>query len=741
RAVLQIQALVDQHEQKLTITQSTYKAAIEDSKGAEERLSNLHRIVYPPRWGIKKDLGERYAKMGILTSAAEIFEGLHLWDEVVECYTHAGKKGLAEEVVRRELEKKPTPRMYAALGDITDDEECYKRSWELSGGKYARAMAAMGRMSFDKGEFRKCYDCMVVATRVKPLSPSAWFLLGSVSMRLEEFKTALRAFSCVVQQVPEDCDAWANVAAVHIHNKNPESAYPALCESLRFRRQNWRVWINKLYCCMDLGKWDEAVQAVHTLLDFKTQKSTMKDIPDMDERVVKALVHETVKGLEGCVRGGKGKEDGEYQARVKSCERVGEMLGRISSVVKTEGWVWEAYADFNERMGRGENKVVDCLTKVHRCENAKVWGKGDDEGIERLGPYASKSLLLSHDLMDSSDKRIFVTFPDLDTVADPAVWDPSYWTGEKSFPLISYAHGLNNDADKDYNNLFDDLASWGFVTVAHLACKSGCSDDTTSLWWDPPAFGHYYKQQLLAIDWALDHLEEHGINLDTSRGVGVAGHSMGGQSALFASSYGNVTSTKVSIVASVLHHPFTHEFAAPQVPYISFTGEEDFIAPPSMSKSIFNSTLGPNVMGSRGYVNKVGGKAGHLECEDWEQNLLFSDWYNPLITQFTAAYFKLHLEKKKSEFGVDFEEMIYGGGENSICNGGDGVMEECDVRDGRKSGILADAVNWWGGLSSEEKSLFAAGLAGGGTFVAFLVCIGFACRNNAVKDKVENISK
>lgn len=329
RAVLQIQALVDQHEQKLTITQSTYKAAVTDSKGAEERLSNLHRIVYPPRWGIKKDLGERYAKMGILTSAAEIFETLHLWDEVVECYTHAGKKNKAEEVVRRELEIKPTPRMYAALGDITDDEECYKRSWELSGGKYARAMAAMGRMSFDKGDFRRCYDCMVVATRVKPLSPSAWFLLGSVSMRLQEFKTALKAFSFVVQQVPDDCDAWANVAAVHIHNKNPESAYPALCESLRFRRQNWRVWINKLYCCMDLGKWDEAVQAVHTLLDFKTQKSTMKDIPDMDERVVKALVRETVKGLEKCVREGKGEEDGEYQARVKSCERVQEMLGRI----------------------------------------------------------------------------------------------------------------------------------------------------------------------------------------------------------------------------------------------------------------------------------------------------------------------------------------------------------------------------------------------------------------------------
>eukprot|EP00520_Triparma_pacifica_P006403 CAMPEP_0118664364 /NCGR_PEP_ID=MMETSP0785-20121206/17966_1 /TAXON_ID=91992 /ORGANISM="Bolidomonas pacifica, Strain CCMP 1866" /LENGTH=843 /DNA_ID=CAMNT_0006558251 /DNA_START=139 /DNA_END=2667 /DNA_ORIENTATION=+ len=384
RAVLQIQALVDQHEEKLTITQSTYKAAVEDSKGAEERLKNVHRIVYPPRWGIKRDLGERYAAMGILTSAAEIFTELHLWDEVVECYTHAGRKQQAEEVVRREIERNPTPRMYAALGDITDEEDYYRKSWELSGGKYARAMAAMGRMRFDKGDFRGCYDCMVVATKVKPLSPSAWFLLGSVSMRLKEFKTALSAFSHVVQQVPEDCDAWANVGSIHIHNKNPESAYPALCESLRFRRQNWRVWINKLYVCMDLGKWDEAVQAVHTLLDFKTQNSTMKDIPDMDERVVRGLVTETIKALEVVLRDGKGKDSGDYKAKIKTCERVGEMLGRISSVVKTEAWVWEAYAEFNERLMRGETKVMDCLMKVHRCLSAKVWGAGDDEGIEKL---------------------------------------------------------------------------------------------------------------------------------------------------------------------------------------------------------------------------------------------------------------------------------------------------------------------------------------------------------------------
>ena len=105
--------------------------------------------------------------MGIVTSAAEIFETLHLWDEVVECYMHAGKKGKAEEIVRERLKENETPRMWAALGDLTSEKSHYEKAWELSDGKYARAKAAMGRMAFDAGNFQECYECMLTATKVR----------------------------------------------------------------------------------------------------------------------------------------------------------------------------------------------------------------------------------------------------------------------------------------------------------------------------------------------------------------------------------------------------------------------------------------------------------------------------------------------------------------------------------------------------------------------------------------------
>ena len=181
------------------------------------------------------------------------------------------------------------------------------------------------------------------------------------------------------------------------------------------------------------------------------------------------------------------------------------------------------------------------------------------------------------------------------------------------------------------------MASRGFVTISHHACRSGCSDDSASLWRDPPGFGHYCNQQLLAIDFALDELPGFGINLNVGNGVGIAGHYMGGQSALFASSYDNIIAAKILMRAAVFHHAFSHEFPAPQVPLLSFMGNQDYVAPPWMSRSIFNSTRGANrAMKSKGHANKV--SAGHLENQDWEvTGGLVGDWYNPLVPQFTAA--------------------------------------------------------------------------------------------------------
>jgi len=212
--------------------------------------------------------------MGIVQTAGQIFLELELWDEVVECLQHSNENDKAEALVRERLLIRETPRMHAALGDITKDPTHFERAWELSEGKYATAKSALGRYWFDHGDLDASKRHLEECVDVKPLMTRAWFLLGTVTMRVKNWEAALQAFSNVVQQEPEEYDAWANVAAVHIQMKNPQAAYPAICQSLRYMRNNWRVWLNKLYVCMDLQKYDEAVQACNELLDFKQVRAS-----------------------------------------------------------------------------------------------------------------------------------------------------------------------------------------------------------------------------------------------------------------------------------------------------------------------------------------------------------------------------------------------------------------------------------------------------------------------------------
>ena len=81
RALLQIQALLDQHTTKLTLTQSTYQCVAE-SAPAEDRLRYLHCIVYPAQYELKRDLAFRYLKCSVTASALNLFQELELWDEV-----------------------------------------------------------------------------------------------------------------------------------------------------------------------------------------------------------------------------------------------------------------------------------------------------------------------------------------------------------------------------------------------------------------------------------------------------------------------------------------------------------------------------------------------------------------------------------------------------------------------------------------------------------------------------------
>jgi len=261
------------------------------------------------------------------------------------------------------------------------------------------------------------------------------------------------------------------------------------------------------------------------------------------------------------------------------------------------------------------------------------------------GPFKTTHTTFTYDAMDPTNKKIDVVYPVV--------------TNSSTFPFITYAHGWSDDGYTSYPEMLDELASWGYVVAISQACKLGCTD-CQNLPLDPPCYGHYYKQQLKVIDWMQTQKGKLPVNMGF--GVAVVGHSMGGQSAYFSAAY-NATTHNIKVVA--LHHAFTHTYPALPVPFLTFTGTTDDVAPPVMAENIYNAK---GDTGTRGIINKV--DADHHEP---------TSHYNPKLALYTVAWIKLHLDQTTSSYGMNWKDMIYGTGSDSLCGGGDGAMKECTV--------------------------------------------------------------
>jgi tetratricopeptide (TPR) repeat protein len=222
----------------------------------------------------------------------------------------------------------------------------------------------LGQYYFDEGSLVESAGYYRKALTLRPLAPQVWFRLGAISMQIGDWATALEAFSNVVQQEPEEYDAWANVAAVHMKNKCPEEAYPALKESLKYSRTNWRIWTSQLYTCIDLSKYDEAIQACTALLDLQ---QTQSQVPNLEEKCIKAIVGKTLA------------LDRKDDSTKRTLSRLHTLLDRLSSKASAEAWIWETLAYFHEQVGWDEHVLQNLLKEYRALQAVPAWERDDHQ--------------------------------------------------------------------------------------------------------------------------------------------------------------------------------------------------------------------------------------------------------------------------------------------------------------------------------------------------------------------------
>ena len=198
-----------------------------------------------------------------------------------------------------------------------------------------------------------------------------------------------------------------------------------------------------------------------------------------------------------------------------------------------------------------------------------------------------------------------------------------------------------------------------------------CADDVhivSTEGWVP-----YFGETLKTIEWARNSSKEPDSDpvfglIDFTPGVGIAGHSMGGQSSTLAA---NTACTKqYDIRAVAIHHPATgatlpHGNAGANitVPLAAFTSSGDNTCDAHLTKDIFDA-VPPGT--PKLYRNLYG--SSHLEP------VLVPPIENPYLATYTAAWFKIYVN---GETQGEYYDLIYGQDETSICQSAE--MTECIV--------------------------------------------------------------
>ncbi|KAK3914871.1 Tetratricopeptide repeat protein 27 [Frankliniella fusca] len=352
-------------ERSMTQAQALVDAVNASTPGAWQRLFMIFCSYMPPRWCLEEELANLLVSLGCINSALDIYLRLHCWEEVIACYNHLKLRHKAEEIIRQELDKKETVKLWCLLGDATDNVEYYEKAWNLSNMRSARAQRHWGLYFFHRKQYGEAIPHLQESLSHNSLQTTLWFQLGYASLQHEDWTSAATAYRRCCFLDPENFEAWNNLAKAYVKLGQKNRAWKALQEALKWDFENWRVWENYLLVSLDCAVMDEVIRAYHRILDLKEKH--------VDVEVLEILGRAIIDNLPDC--------DGEPCGRL--LDKSLALLGRVTAQVTNNWKVWRVYSRLTSALQNptpeSEVRAVQHLQKAHRCAIADASWVNDND--------------------------------------------------------------------------------------------------------------------------------------------------------------------------------------------------------------------------------------------------------------------------------------------------------------------------------------------------------------------------
>ncbi|ORX64488.1 TPR-like protein [Linderina pennispora] len=330
RATLQLQALVDQISHPLP---EAHEA------GPCERLQFFHALALPSQWELERELAKQFMALGVVRSALDIFERLHMWDEVIACYQMLGQEEVAERIIREQLDLAPSrPKLWCLLGDLKQDPAHWRHAWDVSGCRYARAMRSLGAYHFARSEFGRLRHVLQARAEAQP------------AVR------ALVVYPGVVHIDYENSEAWNNLASIHMRSNDAsqrQQAWYALREALKGKYDSWQIWSNFLTASMALDQIGAAIHALDRIVQLRAEKDGAACV-DLD--ILRGIISSLTRGT-------LTRNDNEREARRKE-QQYSKYIEHL--LITNSAPLWRAMADF-WFWRRDYKHCLDCYIKAYRC--------------------------------------------------------------------------------------------------------------------------------------------------------------------------------------------------------------------------------------------------------------------------------------------------------------------------------------------------------------------------------------